>query len=245
MSIAAGVGAFLVGWAMFSSTDVPFIAAAVAGIAVGVTVLVLLRRKARELCSSRCVTPSAAVVYTDWYGTVHTFDVRSREYAALFMLANTKKLLNLTEDARQLMQWGLSQTLSVKVEIDIDDDDDAPMVVAARPRSTAVGTSDDDQLVRALSKLESLKGAASRRAALEAALKTVRSPEAKERLLVEASKIEVHAVLQKVDSLKTKSAKKRTVMNALDEIRNDRVSDELQAKQTEMLETLLSDIESE
>src|SRR5207237_2658285 len=135
-----------------------------------------------------------------WYGSVHSFDVVSRNYAALFMLANSKKLVNVTEDGRRLMQWGATQATASPADGDIR------ITISAAGSTDAAATmknesADDEKLVRCLAKLESLKGTASRRAALDAALKTIRSEDVKQRLRVEAARIEVTAVLDKVDGL--------------------------------------------
>ena len=164
------------------------------------------------------------------------------------MLANAKKLVNVTEDGRQLMQWAITQAGAAGVREEGDAEIKIMVSASALSARTANAASEDgdhERLVRCLAKLESLKGSASRRAVLDAAMKTITSDEIRKRLLVEASRIEVSAVLDKVDSLKTKSAKKRTLLAAIDEIKADAVADELQGKQIEMLEAVLHDVETE
>lgn len=207
-----------------------------------------LQGKARALCSPTCAVVTRAVSYVNWHGTAHTFDIVSRNYAALFMLSNAKKLLNLSTAAREVMNSYVSAALVATG--DELESDDAVVSVSARPvaapaRQNKPQPTDDDQLLRVLSKLESLKGAASRRAVVEGALKSMASEEMKQRLLLEASRIEVNAVLDKVDALKTASAKKRTILSALDEIKADAVADTLQTKQIEMLESALREIEQD
>lgn len=63
-----------------------------------------------------------------------------------------------------------------------------------------------------------------------------------EQLLIEAARIEVRAVLDKVDGLKTPTAKRRNLEEALANLRNDPVPDELQAREIEMLEDALRDV---
>jgi hypothetical protein len=66
----------------------------------------------------------------------------------------------------------------------------------------------------------------------------------KQRLRLEAARIEVTAVLDKVDTLTTASAKKRHLLAALDDIRSDGVDDSLEGKQIEMLEAALREVEA-
>lgn len=195
------------------------------GLVLAIVAIFMQRSRARNMCSTTCTAPQPAVEYLHWHGSSHSFNILSRNYAALFMLANTKKLVNVTEDGRQLMQWAITQADATAVRD--EDDDEIRITVSASTPSTRVPrpsaeASDHDRLVRCLSKLESLKGSASRRAAVEAAMKTITSEEIRKRLLLEASRIEVSAVLDKVDSLKTKSAKKRTLLAAIEEIKATR-----------------------
>ena len=71
-------------------------------ITAGVVGYVRQARKARAMCSETCVYVGRAVEYVNWYGSVHSFNIMSSTYAALFMLANTKKLVNVTDDARRV-----------------------------------------------------------------------------------------------------------------------------------------------
>ncbi|MDI1476410.1 hypothetical protein [Polyangium sp. y55x31] len=96
---------------------------------------------------------------------------------------------------------------------------------------------------RTVIKMEAARGPAGRRSALEAGLREITSPQKRERLLVEASRIEVEAVLDKVDGLKTAAAKKRNLQTALEALRNDDVPDELQAKQIQWLEDALAELD--
>jgi hypothetical protein len=65
----------------------------------------------------------------------------------------------------------------------------------------------------------------------------------KERLRIEAARIEVTAVLDKVDGLKTASAKKRHLLAALEDICSYDVGDSMQLRQIEMLEAALCEVE--
>ena len=213
-------------------------------IAAGIVGYVRQARKARGMCSATCVYVGRAVTYVNWYSSVHSFNIMSSKYAALFMLANAKKLINVTNDGRRLMEWAITEAASAPR---IDTDNIHITITATRPPPTAAPPNnehaDDEQLVRCLAKLESLKGTASRRAALDAALKTIHTEEVRQRLRLEAARIEVAAVLDKVDDLKTASAKKRHLLAALDDIRSDGVDASMQVKQIEMLEAALRQVE--
>lgn len=96
-----------------------------------------------------------------------------------------------------------------------------------------------------IAKLEAAKGPAGRRAVLSKALAQVTSAEQRQHLLLEASKVEVHSVLDKVDGLKSATAKKRNLQAALDAIKADEVPDELQAEQVKWLEEAISAVDKE
>jgi hypothetical protein len=95
-----------------------------------------------------------------------------------------------------------------------------------------------------LVKIEAAKGPAGRRAALQAGLDGIDQQDTRERLLVVASTIEVQAVLDKVDGLKTAAAKRRHLTAALEAIRADEVPDDLQVRQIEWLESALKELDT-
>jgi hypothetical protein len=81
------------------------------GIPVGILALVgaaVLHNKqmaaARELCGRDCVSVERAVAYLGWHGTLHQFWIASQDYALAFMVANQRKLVNLTHAARALLE---------------------------------------------------------------------------------------------------------------------------------------------
>lgn len=102
---------------------------------------------------------------------------------------------------------------------------------------------DEDIVRHTLERMEAAKGPAGRRSTMQAGLSALATPHARERLMVEASKMEVQAVLDKVDGLKTASAKRRNVLAALEAIRTDDVPDELQTQQIQWLEQALTELE--
>lgn len=80
------------------------------------------------------------------------------------------------------------------------------------------------------------------RTELQAALAEIASQAARDRVLLEASRIEVQAALDKADSLKSIGAKRRTLQATIDAIRADAVPDELQAQQIQWLEDALAEL---
>jgi hypothetical protein len=58
---------------------------------------------AKARCSSDCVSVGRAVAYLGWHGPLHQFEVISLPYARDFMLANQHKLVNLSEQAKNLL----------------------------------------------------------------------------------------------------------------------------------------------
>lgn len=81
------------------------------GIPVGVIGLVgavLLYNKlmggARAVCGADCVCVEKAVKYLGWHGPLHKFNIASLDYALAFMVANQKKLVNLSHEARDLLE---------------------------------------------------------------------------------------------------------------------------------------------
>jgi len=56
-----------------------------------------------RMCSSECVKVRHAVAYMGWHGTLHQFKIASQDFAFAFMLANQKKLVNLSPEATRLL----------------------------------------------------------------------------------------------------------------------------------------------
>jgi hypothetical protein len=107
----------------------------------------------------------------------------------------------------------------------------------------AVRAQEEEILRQARAKIEVAKGPAGRRAAVRTGLERLTIQELRNKLLVEASRIEVEAVLEKVDGLKTSAAKRRNLLAALEDLRADEIPDELQAQQIRWLEDALADLE--
>lgn len=55
---------------------------------------------------SECACVGRAVSYLNWHGSLHQFWFVSLDYALAFMLANQRKLVNLSHEAIELMESG-------------------------------------------------------------------------------------------------------------------------------------------
>lgn len=230
----------IVGWLTMSATVF------VLGLVAAVWARVALRRRAERERSAHCVSARPAVEFLGWHGSLKSFAIESREYAAEFMRMNQSKLVNLSSEARSLLLSPLGAPPQVSSPVRVP----APPRTSERtaaslisPVAPSLPTAGDDDITAMVAELESLKGPASRRTALSRSLARLRTEQARQRLLLEASRIEVEAVLDKVDSLKTKSAKRRNLEAAIEQLRNDPVPDELQAQQIRWLTAALRELD--
>jgi|GEM_PF-3187525 hypothetical protein len=95
-------------------------------------------------------------------------------------------------------------------------------------------------MTEALANVERAKGPASRRQVIAQALERLDDPTDQMKLLVEASRLEVTAVLDKADKLKTEVAKRRHLEEAIRTLRSDDVPDEMQLEQIQWLEDAIA-----
>jgi hypothetical protein len=95
-----------------------------------------------------------------------------------------------------------------------------------------------------LDRLNTAKGAATRRNVIARAEKLGVTPEERLQLLLEASRLDTDDTLEKVESLKSKAVKRRRLEEALSAIRADAVPDELQADQIALLEEALRTLDA-
>jgi hypothetical protein len=63
-----------------------------------------LTARARSQCSTDCACVGKAVAYLGWHGTVHQFEISSPRFAQNFMVTNQSKLVNLSQQARKLLE---------------------------------------------------------------------------------------------------------------------------------------------
>lgn len=221
------------------------------GLVLGLVMQSRKRALARSMCSPECAAVACAASYLGWSGTVESLSFASRGYAAHFLEANASKLINVRPEARQLLEWMLGQKRALL------EAEQAQALARAESRLATARAArvqaeqelavarDEGDYAKWVGRIEGAKGPAGRRTALEAGLRTLTQQHLKERLTLEASRIEVQAALDKADSLKTPAAKLRTLRAALEGIRNDPVPDELQAQQIRWLEDAIADVERE
>lgn len=176
-----------------------------------------------------CATASAPAAFVGWSGTVQRFEIASPAYASALMLANEKRLINLTHQGRE--------ALLAAAAFSMNSTPARATAAASRPALL------EAELLRWVAKVEAQRGPAGRRAVLAEALCSTGDEASRQRLLLEASRIEVGAVLDKVDGLKTPAAKKRHLKAALDALKSDDVPDELQSQQVSWLEQALEQLE--
>ncbi|PTL78675.1 HIRAN domain-containing protein [Vitiosangium sp. GDMCC 1.1324] len=112
------------------------------------------------------------------------------------------------------------------------------------PAASPPPPSDAELVSSAVERMWMAKGPAGRRAALKAVLDKLTTEEARQELLAEASLIEVTAALEKAASLKTATAKRRRLEEALATLRADSVPDELQQQQVAWLEAALRELDA-
>ena len=62
-----------------------------------------LMTTAKNSCKQSCACPQVAVAYLDWHGSLHKFEIASQRYALTFMVANYKKLVNLSSTSIALL----------------------------------------------------------------------------------------------------------------------------------------------
>jgi hypothetical protein len=220
------------------------------------------KKRAYSLCGSSCAVPWAAATYLGWNGSVESFDFASTQFAFEFMLSNRRNLINLPYEVQAELQRYVdaktNQPVIVRSSVAVAPPPPSSPVQYALPIGPASSTRGSEPLFSlpaaapvnpdeafvtgVLERLENLKGAAARKNALEHAIANAPSQGARERVLIEAARIEVRAVLDKVDTLKTPAAKRRHLEAALEQIRNDPVPDHLQAQEIAALESALRNL---
>jgi hypothetical protein len=77
------------------------------GLVCLVGVILIYRQRvdrARAMCTPSCPSANRAVAYYGWEGTRQAFEISSESYASAFMVANQRKLVNLSPQAIALLQ---------------------------------------------------------------------------------------------------------------------------------------------
>lgn len=123
-------------------------------------------------------------------------------------------------------------------------DQPLPQLPATRtPRASAPPSPSaaHDAYLAVIGDIETAKGPSTRRAAYERG-RAILPPEMHDRLAVEATRIEVRAVLDKIDTLKTPSSKRRHLLEALEMIRTGDIPDGARVQGVAALESALNDL---
>lgn len=183
------------------------------------------RSQAKERCGPSCAGPAKAVSYLGWSGNVSAFSFESLVYAARFAEQNPKILVNISTQLRQLLEGHKIARLAVPTPA-------AAHVIVPAPPS----------VLDWISRIQGSRGAVARRNALQRALESVHDPREREEVLHAASRIEVAAILAKVDTLSSTIAKKRELQKAIAEIRVDNMHEELQRAELAQLEARLKEL---
>jgi hypothetical protein len=191
-----------------------------------------LRHRVTQSCSAACAAPCAPVNYVRWYGTVKTFAFQSNGYAVGFALGNGKHLVNVSTRLRTLIEAAHAEHIARAGR--------AVVVAMPAPRATppALQAARPEPVLEWIARIESYKGAEARRSAVDRALLEIHTPDGRDQLLAAASRIEVTAVLDKVDSLKSAAAKRRHLENAIAELRGRGIPEDARRSLDDRLRSL-------
>jgi len=80
------------------------IAAGIAGIVGVILMHRAMMARAMAACGPQCACVSSAVAFLDWDGSRQAFEIASPSYALAFMVANERKLVNLSPQALQFLE---------------------------------------------------------------------------------------------------------------------------------------------
>lgn len=195
------------------------------------------KRQARALCHAECASPGPPVIYVSSFGNVDSFEFMQTGYAADFMRSNLGRLAALPRETLSVIQPDLDRIAAAEAQ--------RKATERERARIEAEVAHDNEAYDRCIARMHAAKGPAGRKGALEAGLRSLRQEHMRERLMLEASRVEVAAALAKAEGLKSSEAKLRTLSEALEVIRNDAVPDHLQLDLIRSLEAAIATIEDE
>jgi hypothetical protein len=197
----------------------------------------LRRREARAQCHEGCAWAGPPVFHLGEHQDVESFNFVQQSYAVDFMRANLTKLVNLSSEARALIQPDLDRLAAAEAE--------KKALERERVRIAAEVAHDNEAYEKCMARMDAAKGPAGRKGALEAGLRSLRQGHMRDRLMLQASRVEVAAALEKAEGLKSKTAKLRTLSEALEALRDDAVPDHLQSDLIRSLEAAIAKIEDE
>jgi hypothetical protein len=186
------------------------------------------REAAQLMCGTACTSAARTVDYIGWSGTIETFDIHSEHYALRFVRDNASKVVNMPPEV-----WTKLSTPPAMPPV--------AAVPSGSGRQDGSGQSSDAEFLKWVERIEVAKGPAARRAAIELGLKAL-SGSHRVQFIQASTQVEVRATLDKVDSLKTRAAKRRHLADAIRALRSDSVDDELQAREIATLEGVLAEL---
>lgn len=220
------------------------------------------RTQAQLQCSSECAGAQAAVEYLGWSGTVSSFKFQSETYAVKFADDNSRNLVNVSMHLRNLLATQdpervdrHAKKLSISAAATLVEGAQPPRPVSnpardlqlvAKPAASSPALpiaktgNDSDLALEWMARIESFKGSEARRNALKRGLSELSDPNARRDLMLAASRIEVAAVLDKVDERASDAAKRRHLEKAIAELRADDLPDALQADELKQLRDRLA-----
>jgi hypothetical protein len=234
--------------------------ALVLGVAMAFTLSALARhlrlREARRQCHPECAWAGPPVFYLGLSDdVVQSFEFAQLGYAADFMRLNLKKLIYLSSEALRLVQPDLDREAAQEAErqaiahermrIAAAEEAERKAIERERVRIAAEVAHDNNVYQKCIARIDTAKGPAGRRSAVEAGLRSLRQDHMRQQLMLEASRFEVSAAIAKAEGLKSSAAKLRTLSEALEAVRNDAVPDHLQVELIRSLETAIAKIEDE
>jgi len=79
------------------------LAAGILSLAATLGIFTAWSKHVRSLCSPDCAEAGGAITYIGWQASVHEFEIRSQRFARGFLVANRKKLVNLSPEAMSLL----------------------------------------------------------------------------------------------------------------------------------------------
>ncbi|HUS30720.1 MAG TPA: hypothetical protein VMZ53_19555 [Kofleriaceae bacterium] len=183
------------------------------------------KASAKHACGASCASPQVALAYGGWNGTTHSFTFESPTFAARFAEQNAAILANETPQLRKLLDGYKKARLAVPT----------PAVAAgvAPPPLTA-----RDWIAR----IESTDGKVARRVALGRALEMIDQPQPRRELVQTVARLELAPMLDKLQRTSSPAAKKALLQTSIQQLRNENVSDELEAALTTALEARVKEL---
>ena len=183
------------------------------------------RAAAKAACAESCASPGRAVEYLGWSGASNAFTFASPTFAARFAEANQPKLANVSAQLRKLLDGYKQARLAVPTP--------AAATGVVPPPLTA-----RDWIAR----IEATEGTVARRIALQRALEMIEEPHPRRELIQTVARIELAPLLDKLQRQSSPAAKRTLLEEAIEQVRDDNIQDELQAALLEKLAARIKEL---